>query len=148
MANFTIREATDQDAEQIAGLLQALGYPNTLAFARQKIAALSQHAGDVVLVAEASGRVIGVAHLHVAELFHEAGMIGRIMALVVTDRARRSGVGRRLMRSLEKLARNAGCVKMEVTSGAHREGAHSFYESLGYFEEPKRFVKVLREEPL
>jgi len=143
MANFIIREAVDQDADQIAGLLKALGYPNSPAFARQKMAALSQNAGDIVLVAEAAGRVIGVAHLHVAELFHEAGRLGRIMALVVTNHARRSGVGRRLMRSLEKLARNAGCVKMEVTSGAHREGAHAFYESLGYLQEPKRFVKVL-----
>jgi GNAT superfamily N-acetyltransferase len=65
------------------------------------------------------------------------------MALVVADCARRSGVGKRLVRSLEKLARDAGCVKMEVTSGAHREGAHAFYGELGYIEEPKRFVKVL-----
>jgi len=133
----------DQDADQIAGLLKALGYPKTPDFVRQKMAALSQNAGDFLLVGEASGRVIGVAHLHVAELFHEAGRLGRIMALVVTDHARRSGVGRSLMRSLERLARDAGCVKMEVTSGAHREGAHAFYESLGYLQEPKRFVKVL-----
>ena len=143
MANFIIREAVDQDADQIAGLLKALGYPKTPDFVRQKMAALSQNAGDFLLVGEASGRVIGVAHLHVAELFHEAGRLGRIMALVVTDHARRSGVGRSLMRSLERLARDAGCVKMEVTSGAHREGAHAFYESLGYLQEPKRFVKVL-----
>lgn len=144
MAEFTIREATVQDAEQIAGLLQALGYPNTVAFSQQKIATLSQSAGDAVLVAEIAGRIIGVAHLHVAELFHEAGRLGRVMALVVAEHIRRSGVGKKLVLLLEKQARNAGCVKMEVTSGAHREGAHVFYGELGYLEEQKRFVKVLR----
>jgi N-acetylglutamate synthase-like GNAT family acetyltransferase len=144
MAKFTVREAIAKDADQIAGLLRALGYPNTPTFAQQKIEELSQSVSDTVLVAEGEGRVVGFTHLHLAELFHERGRLGRIMALVVTDDARRSGVGKMLMSSLEVLARNAGCVKLEVTSGAGRHGAHAFYHRLGYTEEPKRFVKTLK----
>lgn len=143
MAKYAVREASAQDAGQIAGLLKMLGYPNTPAFARHKIERLSQSASDAVLVAEGDGRVVGVAHLHLAELFHQKGRLGRIMALVVTDDVRRSGVGKMLVRSLEALARNAGCVKLEVTSGAGRRGAHGFYRRLGFGEEPKRFVKML-----
>jgi N-acetylglutamate synthase-like GNAT family acetyltransferase len=143
MEELTIREASGHDAGQIAGLLKELGYANTPSFAQQKLKSLSQSDRDIVLVAERESTVVGVAHLHLAELFHETGSLGRIMALVVTDDLRQAGVGTRLMRSLEALARRAGCVKMEVTSGAQRHGAHEFYQKLGYVEEPKRFVKML-----
>jgi N-acetylglutamate synthase-like GNAT family acetyltransferase len=143
MSAFIIREALAKDADPIADLLKELGYPSTAAFARHKIAALSASASDTVLVAEGQGRVVGVAHLHLAELFHEKGLLGRVMAIVVNEEARQAGVGTKLMSSLEELARDTGCVKMEVTSGIQRDWAHAFYRKLGYIEEPKRFVKVL-----
>jgi N-acetylglutamate synthase-like GNAT family acetyltransferase len=143
MSAFKIREALAKDAGSIADLLKGLGYPKTAAFTRQKIAALSKSGSDTVLVAEAQGRVLGVAHLHLAELFHKRGLLGRVMAIVVNEEARQASVGTELMHSAEKLARDAGCVKMEVTSGSQRDWAHAFYQKLGYIEEPKRFVKAL-----
>ena len=132
MSAFTIREVLAKDAGPIADLLKELGYPSTAIFARQKIATLSNSGSDVVLVAEAEGRVVGVAHLHLAELFHERGLLGRVMAIVVNEETRQAGVGTKLMSSLEELARDAGCVKMEVTSGIQRDWAHAFYQKLGY----------------
>ncbi|KPL19643.1 MAG: hypothetical protein AMJ92_02175 [candidate division Zixibacteria bacterium SM23_81] len=143
MSAFTIKEALAKDAGPIADLLKELGYARTLAFARRKITVLSRSDSDTVLVAEVQGRVVGLAHLHLAELFHEKGLLGRVMAIVVNKEARQAGVGTKLMSSVEKLARDAGCVKMEVTSGIQRDWAHAFYRKLGYIEEPKRFVKVL-----
>jgi len=143
MAELMIRKAVPEDAEQIAGLLQELGYPNTATFAGSKIMELSRSDNDRLLVAEEDSAVIGVGHLHVCELFHEPGSLGRIMAIVVRDSHRRSGVGRLLLNTIEAVAREAGCTKMEITSGVHRDGAHAFYESLGYIEKPRRFVKVL-----
>jgi len=139
MKKLKIREARPQDCAVIAGLLSELGYPNTSAFVRDKLAALD--ASDTVLVAEGAGEVLGFAHLHVSELFHEPGRIGRIMALAVTELNRRAGVGRELIATLERIARQTGCVEMEVTSGIRRQGAHAFYERMGYLEEPKRFMK-------
>jgi GNAT superfamily N-acetyltransferase len=132
-----------QDAEQIADLLKQLGYPNTSSFVQAKLAALSKSSNDVVLVAEMGSRVAGVGHLHIAELFHQPGYSGRVMALVVSDAYRRHQVGRMLMMSLETIARNSGCIKMEVTSGIQRDDAHAFYKSLGYTEKPRRFIKFL-----
>jgi GNAT superfamily N-acetyltransferase len=96
-----------------------------------------------VYVAEAGGRLVAFVHLHRAELFHAPGRLGRIMALAVAEGSRRQGIGRRLMAAVERRARECGCVKMEVSSGVHRPGAHAFYRKLGYNEEPKRFVKML-----
>lgn len=139
-----IRKMVAEDAFQIAGLLTELGYPNTPAFAETKIAKLSRSSSDTVLVAEVDGKVVGAAHLHIAELFHEPGRLGRIMTLVVTKNHRGCGVGRKLMNSLETTGRKTGCIKMEITSGGYRGDAHTFYKGLGYVERPKRFVKVLQ----
>ncbi len=142
MEEFTIRKAVVEDADQIVGLLKELGYQNKPEFAQSKIAELSQGDKDFVLVAEMDGKVIGVAYLHIVELFYEPGRLGRIMAFVVTNNYRRLGVGRKLMTSLETMARNAGCIMMEITSGIHRNDAHAFYKKLGYTEKPRRFVKI------
>lgn len=144
MEEFIVRKAVTEDADQIAVLLKELGYPNTPAFVQLKIVDLSESNNDTVLIAEVDGKVVGLAHLHIAELFHEPGRLGRIMAIVITNNYRRLGIGRKLMTLLEAIARNVGCIKLEVTSGTHRNDAHPFYRSLGYIETPKRFVKVLK----
>lgn len=146
MAEITIRNAASGDAGQLSGLLGELGYPNTPEFVKQKLIAIEKANLDVVLVAESGGRVIGTAHLHIAEMIHEKGRLGRIMALVVTGESRWSGVGKKLMATAESMAKDAGCSKMEVTSAIHREPAREFYECLGYREKRRRFVKSLAEE--
>jgi N-acetylglutamate synthase-like GNAT family acetyltransferase len=134
-----IREVVAKDAEQIVFLLEELGYPNTLTLVQKKITTLAKSNSDTILVAEADGKVIGVAHLHIAELFHQKGCLGRAMALVVANDC----VGEKLMASLETMPRKSGCVKMEVTSGTLRSGAHVFYKRLGYREKRRRFIKEL-----
>ncbi len=146
MSEIIIRKAVVADGEAVAHLLKELGYPNTRAFCEGKLARLSRSQGDSVLVAEVSGSMVGAVHLHVAELFHKPGLMGRLMAIVVTEKARGSGVGQKLMASAEMIAQGAGCVMMEVTSGLQRHRAHAFYQELGYVEERKRFVKTLERE--
>jgi N-acetylglutamate synthase-like GNAT family acetyltransferase len=138
-----IRKVGFKDAKLISGLLKELGYPNPSSFAKDKILKLVKSKNNFVLVAEVNSEVIGVTHLHIAELFHEAGKLGRIMALVVNKKYRQAGVGHRLMLSLETIARKKGCTKIEITSALHRKDAHKFYQGLGYFEKPKRFIKIL-----
>ena len=81
----TIREACSTDAERVAALLRDLGYSETVAFARATLRALTDSDADDVFVAEADGNVVGVLHLHVAQLFQRAARTGRVMALVVDE---------------------------------------------------------------
>jgi len=136
-----VRKARPGDAEAVASLLGALGYPNTAAFARDKIRELAASEADAVFVAEEAGAVVAVGHVHAATMFHAPGKLGRVMALVVSEEHRRRGSASALMEALERWARGAGCAKMEITSGGRRPGAHEFYERLGYEEKPRRFVK-------
>lgn len=143
MEEIKIRKANLDDGEQVTGLLEELGYPNKPAFIRLKIEVLTKSDKDTVLVSELEGKVIGVAHLHIAEMLHEAGHIGRIMAIAVKNEHRRSGIGRALMASLEIIAQDAGCVSLEITGDIHHDAAQKFYKSQGYGKESKRFVKRL-----
>jgi ribosomal protein S18 acetylase RimI-like enzyme len=145
MAEFIVRKAEPKDAEQISALLGELGYPNPPDFVREKIKAMEPGDSDILLVAETMRIVIGAAHLHIAEMLHEKGKLGRVMALVVTNNYRWLGVGKKLITTAETMAKEAGCSKMEVTSAMHREPAKKFYEGLGYAEKRRRFIKYLSD---
>lgn len=141
-----MRQAAVDDAAAVASLLAELGYPNSPAFAREKLAALAASDADAVFVGEEAGAVVAFGHVHAATMFHAPGKLGRVMALVVSEERRRRGLASALMAALERWARAAGCTKMEITSGIHRPGAHEFYARLGYREKPRRFVKEMRGE--
>jgi GNAT superfamily N-acetyltransferase len=63
--------------------------------------------------------------------------------LVVHPGLRGKGIGRRLVAVAERFARDCGCERLELTSGAHRHDAHRFYTTLGFSPRPVRFVKDL-----
>jgi hypothetical protein len=76
-------------------------------------------------------------------VLHEAGDWCRMTVLVVDQAARRGGVGRALVGEAEAVARAAGCVRIEVTSALHRDGAHEFYRGLGFGQVSEHFLKPL-----
>jgi GNAT superfamily N-acetyltransferase len=141
VAELTIREAQLDDARAVAVLLGELGYPNSAGFVAEKLRELLASRDDKLLVAVTDGAAVAVGHVHAAAMLHAPGKVGRVMALVVAEEHRRRGEASALMTALEEWARAAGCTKMETTSGVHRDGAHEFYERLGYKEKPRRFVK-------
>jgi GNAT superfamily N-acetyltransferase len=49
------------------------------------------------------------------------------------------------MDAVEEYAFQAGCVRLEITSGVQRKEAHEFYRKLGFVERSKRFMKDFRE---
>ena len=55
--------------------------------------------------------------------------------VVVSSKARRQGVGQKLMAAMEVIARERECWYIILVSGEQRKEAHIFYEALGYREE-------------
>lgn len=83
-------------------------------------------------VAVSGGRLVGTADLLVvANLTHRGEPWAIVENVVVSETARRKGVGRALMEHLIGIARAAGCFKLQLISGKHRPQAHAFYRSLG-----------------
>lgn len=137
-----VRDARPEDADGIAPLLAQLGYPAAADVVRERLASLVAR-GDRALVAERGGTVVGVLTLHRTPVLHRPADVGRITALVVDAGARVGGVGRALVREAERILRDAGCERVEVTSAARRLDAHAFYRRLGYDEAGVRFGKPL-----
>lgn len=94
---------------------------------------------DRVLVAVVDGRVVGLAGLDYAWLFHADLPTARLMSIVVDEAFRGRGIGRRLVEAAVEQARAWGCDRLELTSRLERVEAHSFYESVGFTHVSKKF---------
>jgi GNAT superfamily N-acetyltransferase len=139
-----LRRAAPGDAASIAECLAELGYGTPAALVGEKLAELAASRADAVFVAvhAATGRVLGVASVHLVPLFHAPGNLARITALAVRAAAQGAGVGRALVGAAEAFAWAAHCRRVEVTSGDHRPAAHAFYVRLGYQVDERRFIKA------
>jgi ribosomal protein S18 acetylase RimI-like enzyme len=87
-----------------------------------------------LLVAEGEGgRLAGTVDVLVVVNLTYAGRPWAVVEnVVVAEAHRRQGIGRALMQAAMGQARQAGCYKVQLTSGKHRDGAHAFYRSLGF----------------
>ncbi len=137
-----IRHARKSDSESVAVLLAELGYPNTPAFVERKLDELRGVDTEVV-VAVTGSEIVGIMSLHIVPLLHQDGNLCRVTALVVSEKKRKKGIGRRLLEHAEAYARVHRCIRVEITSGDQRTFAHAFYHRVGYREVSRRFIKVL-----
>jgi len=86
-----------------------------------------------LLVAEADGRIVGTVHLVVIpHLSRTCKPSGLLESMVVHEAYRRKGVGAALLREVQRLALEAGCYKLALSSNLARRGAHRFYSRLGW----------------
>jgi len=138
-----IRDATPDDAAQVAQLLGQLGYPTTAAQARTRIERLTARDDYTVRVFADGDALLGAGALQVHPGLELDEPIGLITALIVSDEARRRGVGRALVDDLLDFARKHGCARVNVGSGLHRADAHAFYEGIGFTRSGLRFRKTL-----
>ena len=134
---MSVRAAGPADAPAIAALLAELGYEMATADVERR------QAGTAALVAELDGEIAGVLTLAMVPVLHEPGDWCRITMLVVGEAARRRGLARALVTEAEAIARSRGCVRIEVTSALHRDGAHGFYRGMGYEQASEHFLKAV-----
>ena len=139
-----VRDATIEDADALASLLDDFGYPAEPRTVADRLRAL--YAGDPggrVLLALDGARVLGFATLHSTPVLHRPSAVGRITALAVYPSAQGRGVGRELLRAAEAYFRSQGLTRIEVTSGPTHEKAYPFYLHLGYEDGGVRFFKAI-----
>lgn len=141
--SITIRSAVSTDASTIAVLLGQLGYPATPEEAAVQLAHLQESPCAVAFVAELEGRVIGLITCHVFPSIHAPAIVAWITTLVVDEKHLQKGIGKQLCKTVESWAQDHGAARVSVTSGKHRDGAHAFYETIGYERTGVRLTKVL-----
>jgi GNAT superfamily N-acetyltransferase len=144
MTEITIRQATEADAEALAGLMTELGSVTTPEDMAHRLAEIRRPSNVVALVAIVDETVAGVIGLSVSPSFVRNTPHGQIIALVVAARFRRRGIGRALIGAAEDWFRRQGVERISLTSGLHRASdAHAFYRACGYEHTGLRFVRHL-----
>ncbi|WP_133478207.1 GNAT family N-acetyltransferase [Cognatilysobacter segetis] len=138
-----VRDARIGDAHDVARLLEALGYPCDRDEASERIVAVLGDPRQRLLLAEIDGHACGLAGMDLRYSLARGAEQARITALVVLPECERQGVGRRLLREVEAIARQAGAARIEVTSASSRANAHTFYRDCGYTEASLHFAKLL-----
>jgi GNAT superfamily N-acetyltransferase len=127
-----LRQATTADIPAISRLMLELGYETPAEELKRRLELLLVHGDHLLRVAvDERDEVIGAIH---AALRFEltAGAFVEIEAMVVSSAARRTGVGRDLVRGVEAWAAGRNVFAVRVRTQTHREAAAAFYRSLGY----------------
>ena len=147
-----LRDLKATDVEAICVInKEALGYTFSPEETASQLAKMSQDSHHFLLGYEddTSHELVGYIHAEVYEsLYSKAGF--NILALAVLPETQGQGIGRALLKELEKETKRRGYGFIRLNSADHRIGAHAFYERVGYTcdKVQKRFIKLIKGENL
>lgn len=130
-STLSLRPARIDDAAAIAALSTQLGYPTTTEQAAARLSQLLPMPDHCILIAERAGSVAGWAHVE-RRVNLESGDRAELMGLVVDEKARRAGIGGKLVEAVEHWAAARQLEILVVRSNVAREASHAFYRQIGY----------------
>jgi GNAT superfamily N-acetyltransferase len=95
--------------------------------------AIDADPAQLLVVAEAGGRVVGTLQLtFIPGLARRGALRAQIEAVRVADSARGEGVGSAMLDWAIDEARQRGCALVQLTTDKSRTDAHRFYRRLGF----------------
>ena len=132
MVNIEVRQMRADDTSSVAALTTVLGYPSTEDEIRRRYDLIKDRWDARLFVAQHAGNaIVGWIHVQATYLL-ECEARAEIWGLVVSEKARGSGVGRRLVEAAEEWALMRGLDVIVLRSNYLRTEAQGFYEHLGY----------------
>ena len=141
--NVVVRPVRNTDIPALADLMVQLGYPTSPAEMQQRLKRIESDPRYRTFVAEKQEKICGVIGTVAQVSYEHNDDGGRILALVVDENARGSGVGQSLVAAAERDFRERKISRVALDTRFEREDAHIFYERLGYRRNGFRFVKSL-----
>ena len=141
--DLTVRDARLNDAAKLAALACELGYKTTGVEMATRLETVLKDARYKTFVAEIGEKLCGMIGTVSHSSYLHNDLSGRIIALIVSNKMRRRGVGRELVAAVEKDFRRRKITRVTLTTRFEREEAHRFYEKLGYARTGFRFGKNL-----
>jgi len=137
-----VRDAHSDDTPGLARLITALGYPSRADQIQDRLA-LMQPGTYRTLIAQEGDITAGFIGLLTLSVYEHDAPIGWILALCVAEDRRRRGIGRALLDAADEHYRAQGVVDVRLHSGFQRDGAHEFYDKMGFDKSGYRFKKRL-----
>lgn len=164
MNDVKIRLADEQDLEALCRLyiefhefhvrgvpdrLRSLGDPDEYDCSElyPKLEKIIRGEDSVIFLAEIDGKPAGLAEVYVREDKPDPARIQRrhgfLQSLIVTEKTRKQGIGKRLVQAAEKWAKQKGAEEMQLDIWEFEEGPFDFYENLGYRTLRRSLVREL-----
>ena len=149
--DIIIREMNKFDSIKCKELAIQLGYPDHLADFDKRFSLINKLPHHHLVVAEALSdkMVVALMHLEIRYLLVSSFKV-QISALVVDEKLRSQGVGKKLLSYAENWTKNCGFKDIFLYSNIIRDDSHSFYIKYGYqnSKDSKMFSKILDKNGL
>jgi len=132
-----VREAASEDLQQVLALYAQAGIDQggtlSLEEAEEIFDRMRAYPDYRLYVAEVNGRVVGTYALLVMQnLSHRGACSGVVESVAVDPEWQGQGIGAAMMLRAREHCRRRDCYKLALSSNLRREGAHAFYEGLGF----------------
>ena len=149
MQKVKIRSAKSNDVPIILGLLNELGRPTPKkdsdvdAF-RKLVKKYLKDSDKEILIAEYNEiEIIGMVSIMFLSRLNQTTYEMYIPELVVLESFQNKGIGKKLIDSCIKLAKEKNCHRIRLESGIQRKKSHNFYKNLGFQHSAHSFSKNL-----
>lgn len=138
------RKSTWQDCESVYYLIcqmecRELPFDRFSAIYRKQL----DDRENYCLICEQDGQVIGILNLRFEEQLHHGAYIAEIMEFAVDPACRSRDIGKGMFAEACRIAREFGCVQIEVACNQLRTDTHRFYMREGMHNFHYKFSKSL-----
>ena len=146
--SYQIRNATIDDAADIWELSNQLGYPSSMDETKERLESILSSEDHIIIVAHIHGnKVIAWIHAYKRQSI-ESGYFAEIGGFIVSKAFRRKGIGRQLLKPIEKWTTQKKLPSLRVRTQIHRDDAKQFYSNMGFTVTKKQrvFDKEMKNE--
>ena len=144
MSAITIRQAVLSDLEALAPLLdsyrQFYGRASDTHAAREFLLARFNHGESVLFIALEGGNPVGFTQLYPSFSSVSLARTFVLNDLFVIERARKKGLGSKLMSAAVEFAGTLGAVRVSLSTATTNETAQALYQSAGWKRDEQFFV--------
>jgi GNAT superfamily N-acetyltransferase len=128
-----IRQAETKDCDVITQLSHQLGYESTTGETEKRLDAILNNGENCVFVAVVNESILGWIHGFYS-LRLESDSFVEIGGMVIDERLRRMGIGKKLVEKVSEWSTSRGCPTIRVRCNVVRKSTHEFYEGIGFRE--------------
>jgi GNAT superfamily N-acetyltransferase len=145
MTTVTVREATPEDATELARMLDLFDHSGATP---EQVAARLLACRDVLTtyLGEVDGRPVGFACLRLVPHVQGDAPYAELTDIYVDAPFRRRGVARTLIARVEAVARAAGASEVVIITGFDNAGAQAAYRASGYADWALAMLKRFPKE--
>lgn len=146
---MSVRKARLADIQEIIRLLTELGRPKPedriqRTKFRKTILEYLHDKDRQVFVAVHDSKIVGMASLVFLSRLNQTSTELWIPDLIINENYRSIGIGRQIMKTCEKIAKQRKCFRIRLESGNKRKDAHLFYRKIGFEQSSLTFTKMTK----